>query len=244
MITSKMNASEIAKIRIKDNERIKAFQVNKAAELRRQLGKTGAKRISTCVDFKTPNAEYKISFNVYSGGDNFFSGVFAYLREDNVYIAMSTPVKDKEYYMAMSPHFFNRYAERHLKKKMTISKAMSFFFYDFMGAIGIYGDEDGKFVYAIDSGIMLGIFDFDRQILFIKTFVSLDMLKESQLKSFEKVKANLDEARRRVMESRKSDDNEKVNWEFDKAYKDLLSVDATEARDIYATFFEEGGADD
>lgn len=27
MITSRMNASEIAKIRIKDNERIKAFQV-------------------------------------------------------------------------------------------------------------------------------------------------------------------------------------------------------------------------
>lgn len=143
MITSRMNASEIAKIRIKDNERIKAFQVNKAAELRRQLKKTGAKRISTCVDFKTPNAEYKVSFNVYSG-NNFFSGVFAYLREDNVYIAMSTPVKDKEYYMAMSPHFFNRYAERHLKKKMTISKVMSYFFYDFMGAIGIYGDEDGK----------------------------------------------------------------------------------------------------
>lgn len=243
MITSRMNASEIAKIRIKDNERIKAFQVNKAAELRRQLKKTGAKRISTCVDFKTPNAEYKVSFNVYSG-DNFFSGVFAYLREDNVYITMSTPVKDKEYYMAMSPHFFNRYAERHLKKKMTISKVMSYFFYDFMGAIGIYGDEDGKFVYAIDSGIMLGIFDFDRQILFIKTFVSLDMLKETQLRSFEKIKANLDETRRRVMESRKSDDNEKVNFEFDKAYKNLLSVDATEARDIYATFFEEGGADD
>lgn len=243
MITSRMNASEIAKIRIKDNERIKAFQVNKAAELRRQLKKTGAKRISTCVDFKTPNAEYKVSFNVCSG-DNFFSGVFAYLREDNVYIAMSTPVKDKEYYMAMSPHFFNRYAERHLKKKMTISKVMSYFFYDFMGAIGIYGDEDGKFVYAIDSGIMLGIFDFDRQILFIKTFVSLDMLKETQLRSFEKIKANLDETKRRVMESRKSDDNEKVNFEFDKAYKNLLSVDVTEARDIYATFFEEGGADD
>lgn len=243
MITSRMNASEIAKIRIKDNERIKAFQVNKAAELRRQLKKTGEKRISTCVDFKTPNAEYKVSFNVYSG-NNFFSGVFAYLREDNVYIAMSTPVKDKEYYMAMSPHFFNRYAERHLKKKMTISKVMSYFFYDFMGAIGIYGDEDGKFVYAIDSGIMLGIFDFDRQILFIKTFVSLDMLKETQLRSFEKIKVNLDETRRRVMESRKSDDNEKVNFEFDKAYKNLLSVDATEARDIYATFFEEGGADD
>ena len=47
-----------------------------------------------------------------------------------------------------------------------------------------------------------------------------------------------------MMESRKSDDNEKVNFEFDKAYKNLLSVDATEARDIYATFFEEGGADD
>lgn len=91
---------------------------------------------------------------------------------------------------------------------------------------------------------MLGIFDFDRQILFIKTFVSLDMLKETQLRSFEKIKVNLDETRRRVMESRKSDDNEKVNFEFDKAYKNLLSVDATEARDIYATFFEEGGADD
>lgn len=243
MITRCMTAADIAKIRIKDNERLRTFQVNKASELRRQLRRTGARKISTCVDFKTPNAEYKVSFNVY-GGENFFSGVFAYLREDNVYIAMSTPVKDKEYYMAMSPHFFNRYAERHLKKKMTISKAMSYFFYDFMGAIGIYGDEEGRFVYAIDSGIMLGIFDFDRQILFIKTFVSLDMLKETQLRSFEKIKANLDEARKRIVESRRSDNNEKVNFEFDKAYKDLLDVDATEARDIYATFFEEGGDDD
>lgn len=243
MITRCMTAADIAKIRIKDNERLRTFQVNKASELRRQLRRTGARKISTCVDFKTPNAEYKVSFNVY-GGENFFSGVFVYLREDNVYIAMSTPVKDKEYYMAMSPHFFNRYAERHLKKKMTISKAMSYFFYDFMGAIGIYGDEEGRFVYAIDSGIMLGIFDFDRQILFIKTFVSLDMLKETQLRSFEKIKANLDEARKRIVESRRSDNNEKVNFEFDKAYKDLLDVDATEARDIYATFFEEGGDDD
>lgn len=137
-----------------------------------------------------------------------------------------------------------RWTKKDTKFKKDKGKVMSYFFYDFMGAIGIYGDEDGKFVYAIDSGIMLGIFDFDRQILFIKTFVSLDMLKETQLRSFEKIKVNLDETRRRVMESRKSDDNEKVNFEFDKAYKNLLSVDATEARDIYATFFEEGGADD
>lgn len=243
MITSSMTANEISKIRIKDNGRLRAFQMRKADELRRQMKKMGLSKLNTCLDFKTPNAEYKVGFNVYPG-NHFFSGIFAYLREDNAYVPMSTMVENKEYYMAMTPHFFNRYAERYLKKKMTISKAMSYFFYDFMGAIGIYADEEGRFVYAMDSGIMLGVCDVSRSILFMKTFVSLDMLKESQLKSYGKIKSYLEETRERIMKSRKTDDSNIINSEFDKANKDLIAVDTKEAREIYATFFEEGGGDD
>lgn len=242
MITDSMNAKDITSIRMKDDARLAGFQRKKANELLRLMNKQKVKFISTCYDFKTPNAEYKISIWT-SGGEIFYSGIFGYVRERNVYIPMTSLEFNKDYYMAISPHFFNRYAERHLNKVMSVPKAMSYFFRDFFCALVIYSD-DNRMVYAINDGIMLGICDNDKHIVYIKTFVSLEMLKDSQIKSYEKIKSFMEESSSYINKMRKKCDGERVNIALEKVYQDVQKIDTTEAWNIYATFFEKGGGDD
>ena len=118
MLVSSMNAEDISKVRVMDDSRLTAFQQMKARELLRELKKQKISSICTCFDFKTPNAEYKMTFFIKSG-DVYYSGIFGYMRESNVYVPMSI-VGDDGYYMALSPHFLNRYAERYLKKRLSL----------------------------------------------------------------------------------------------------------------------------
>lgn len=242
MLVSSMNAEDISKVRVMDDSRLTAFQQMKARELLRELKKQKISSICTCFDFKTPNAEYKMTFFIKSG-DVYYSGIFGYMRESNVYVPMSI-VGDDGYYMALSPHFLNRYAERYLKKRLSLGKSLANFFHNFVGAAVLYADKTKRVVYAIYGGIMLGKYDSEKKVIYMKTFVSLDMLKGSQIRSYGKIKRFIDYSRERIDGIKKSNDCVKINAAFDNVFEGMAKLDMDEAREIYSTFFEKGGSDD
>lgn len=241
MLVSSMNASDISKVRAMDDARLVTFQQRKARELLRELHRQRVSSICTCLDFKTPNAEYKVTFFIKSG-DVYYSGIFGYVRETNVYIPMSV-LGDDGFYMALSPHFLNRYSERYLKRKCSLGKSLANFFHDFVGAAVLYADGKKRVVYAIYGGVMLGKYDIGKKVIYMKTFVSLDMLKGSQVRSYGKIKNFIELSKARMENMKKSNDCVRINAAYDRVFEGMAKLDMDEAREIYSTFFEKGGSD-
>lgn len=237
MITDSMNASDLYRIRKADDGRLKVFQRNKEGELYRSLRRNKVNSIITAYDYKTSNADYKVTFYI-RGKQVSVSGIFGFVKERNAYIAMTSVQKAEDYYMAFSIHLIKRYAERYLKKNISVPKALSHFVYDHTGSMLIYWDGNNRLVYAINGGIMLGIADPNKHIVYMNTFVSLDMLKDSQVKSYDKIRLFVEEAKKRLAYARGSGNLAQCDVACGLIYKDMAELDLEEAKEIYATFFE------
>ena len=183
MITASMTSGEMRRVRNLDETRIYEFQMRKANELKREMKRQKVRQITKTFEFATPNADYFIVVGV-KHGDVFASGVFIYLKETNEYIPMSRNEGYSEDCFAMSVHFMKRFAERFLKKDLPIAKILQKIYTSFTGAIQLYGDDKTKrVVFAIPEGLILTEYDQDKHIIHYKTFVSMDMLKKTQMQS-------------------------------------------------------------
>lgn len=110
--------------------------------------------------------------------------VYAREKEMNCYIQVLVHMEDySDSLYAYTPHFFKRYALRAKHKECSLMEAIRLF-EPYSGFL-IHKDGD-KEVYAIDGGLMLGV-RVNKEIVLIRTFVSSDMLRETQLKAYEKV---------------------------------------------------------
>lgn len=136
-----------------------------------------------------------------------------------------------------SVHFFRRYAERCLKQPdLLLNEAI----YKYAKAnpfhVKIYTDEkSGRYAYAVNDGIILGYVD-KRGVYVDKTFVSTEMLGETQRMAFDTVIG--------VMNSISQD--ELIDMKYDKGQytwilKASLEVLYKEADAIYRQYFEEKG---
>lgn len=240
MITASMTANEIRRVRNMDESRINNFQMRKADELKREMKRQNVKGISKAYDFSTPNADYCIAIGVQRG-DVFASGVFVYIQETNEYVPMSRTSALHEDCFAMSVHFINRYAERYLKKRMPPKKVLAKFFTSFIGAVRIHIDEaKNRAVFAVPEGLILATYELGKHVIHYKTFVSLDMLKDTQLKSYGKIRDFLLGSCGRIVEARNTGDDDLLEAAYISAYSDVESLDTSEAKAIYASFFEKG----
>ena len=241
MITASMTANEMRKVRNMDEYRINEFQMQKAEELKRELNRQKVKNMAKTYEFVTPNADYFVVVSVKQGGI-FASGVFVYLKETNEYIPMTRNSPLHEDCFAMSVHFINRYAERHLNKKLPVTKVLQKFFMSFLGAVRLYFDEETKrIVFAVPEGLVLATYDLSKHIIHYKTFVSMDMLKKTQASSYEKISAFLRESCNRIAKARDTGDDNKLEITYKMVYKDAELLDTSEAKAIYSSFFEKGG---
>lgn len=242
MITASMTANEMRKVRLMDESRINAFQLQKAEELKREMKRQKVKSMAKVYEFTTPNADYFIVVSVKHGGI-FAAGVFVYLSETNEYIPMTRKSSLHDDCFAMSVHFIKRYAERHLKKDMPPIKVLPKFFMSFIGAVRLYYDEKTRrIVFAVPEGLILATYDESKHIVHYKTFVSMDMLKESQYSSYEKISAFLKESCNRIVEARDTGDDDKLEVAYKMVYRDAELLDTSEAKAIYSSFFEKGGS--
>lgn len=241
MITASMTSGEIRRVRNLDEARIYEFQMRKANELKREMRKQNVRQITKTYELVTRNADYFIVVGVKHGGV-FVSGVFIYLKETNEYIPMSRNEGYSEDCFAMSVHFLKRFSERYLKKDLPIAKILQKIYTSFTGAIQLYGDDKTKrVVFAIPEGLILTEYDQDKHIIHYKTFVSMDMLKKTQMQSYEKISAFLMESCEQIAKAREIGNDEKLGVVYRRFYDDIDLLDTSEAQSIYSSFFEKGG---
>lgn len=241
MITASMTSGEIRRVRNLDEARIYEFQLQKANELKREMKKQSVRQITKTYELVTRNADYFIVVGVKHGGV-FVSGVFIYLKETNEYIPMSRNEGYSEDCFAMSVHFLKRFSERYLKKDLPIAKILQKIYTSFTGAIQLYGDDKTKrVVFAIPEGLILTEYDQDKHIIHYKTFVSMDMLKKTQMQSYEKISAFLMESCEQIAKAREIGNDEKLGVVYRRFYDDIDLLDTSEAQSIYSSFFEKGG---
>ena len=241
MITASMTSGEIRRVRNLDEARIYEFQMRKANELKREMRKQNVRQMTKTYELVTQNANYFIVVGVKQGGV-FVSGVFIYLKETNEYIPMSRNEGYSADCFAMSVHFMKRFAERFLKKDLPIAKILQKIYTSFTGAIKLYGDDKTKrVVFAIPEGLILTEYDQDKHIIHYKTFVSMDMLKKTQMQSYEKISAFLMESCEQIAKAREIGNDEKLGVVYRRFYDDIDLLDTSEAQSIYSSFFEKGG---
>ena len=241
MITASMTSGEMRRVRNLDETRIYEFQMRKANELKREMKRQKVRQITKTFEFTTPNADYFIVVGV-KHGDVFASGVFIYLKETNEYIPMSRNEGYSEDCFAMSVHFLKRYAERYLKKDLPIAKILQKIYTSFTGAVQLYSDDKTKrVVFAIPEGLILRNYEQEKRIIHYKTFVSMDMLKKTQMQSYEKISAFLMESCQQIAMAREAGNDEKLGVVYRRFYDDIDLLDTKEAQAIYSGFFEKGG---
>lgn len=244
MITVSMTSGEMRRVRNLDETRIYEFQMRKANELKREMRRQNVRQITKTFEFATPNADYFIVVGVKHGGI-FVSGVFIYLKETNEYIPMSRNEGYSEDCFAMSVHFMKRFSERYLKKDLPIAKILQKIYTSFTGAIQLYGDDKTKrVVFAIPEGLILTYYEQEKHIIHYKTFVSMDMLKRTQMQSYEKISAFLMESCQQIAMAREAGNDEKLGVVYRRFYDDIDLLDTKEAQAIYSGFFEKGGNDE
>ena len=241
MITASMTSDEMRRIRNLDESRIYEFQLRKANELKREMKKQSVRQITKAYELVTQNADYFIVVGVKHGGV-FVSGVFIYPKETNEYIPMSRNEGYSEDCFAMSVHFLKRYAERYLKKDLPIAKILQKIYTSFTGAVQLYSDDKTKrVVFAIPEGLILTNYEQEKRIIHYKTFVSMDMLKKTQMQSYEKISAFLMESCQQIAMAREAGNDEKLGIVYRRFYDDIDLLDTKEAQAIYSSFFEKGG---
>ena len=241
MITASMNSGEMRRVRNLDEARIYEFQMRKANELKREMRKQSVRQITKTYELVTRNADYFIVVGVKHGGV-FVSGVFIYLKETNEYIPMSRNEGYSEDCFAMSVHFLKRYAERYLKKDLPIAKILQKIYTSFTGAVQLYSvDKTKRVVFAIPEGLILTEYEQEKRIIHYKTFVSMDMLKKTQMQSYEKISAFLMESCQQIAMAREAGNDEKLGVVYRRFYDDIDLLDTKEAQAIYSGFFEKGG---
>lgn len=168
--------------------------------------------------------------------------MFIYLKETNEYIPMSRNEGYSEDCFAMSVHFLKRYAERYLKKDLPIAKILQKIYTSFTGAVQLYSDDKTKrVVFAIPEGLILTEYEQEKRIIHYKTFVSMDMLKKTQMQSYEKISAFLMESCQQIAMAREAGNDKKLGVVYRRFYDDIDLLDTKEAQAIYSGFFEKGG---
>lgn len=139
-----------------------------------------------------------------------------------------------------STHFFDRYRERTNQPNLTLPQAIADYTYNATMLCCIYYDyEKGRVVYAVANGICLCTTDFDEnnKKFYFRTFVSYDMLKDTQEGAWKVMKEEMERYQDTIGHIKNTG-----SPYYQKMLQELNDKDGTlrteEANKIYAQFFE------
>ena len=186
MLTGTMNAEDLHRIYDVDMLRIYNFLNHKENELRRQLKKGFSKKCAKCYDYHTPNADYKLALCVYVRRSIF--DVYMYIKETNEYVVVTAKARqESSSCLVFTPHYIRRLSERMYGVEQTdVNKTLTKFIMDCNTSIYLY-NRGLQFVFALHNGISLAQYDKKRDLMLMKTFVSTDMLKDTQIAAWVRV---------------------------------------------------------
>lgn len=188
MIIGSMTGKELYKIFLKDKPSLEQFAANKAKRLVRELRRGMGQFTTQCYDYvSSDKTEYKICVFVNrTNVKQFYFDTFIYCKETNDYVCVAVLVNEEDSMEQFSytPHFLRRYAERALGvESMPVNRVLAHIEREVAYTVLIYKDETSKVV-ATSMGLYLQKIDRKRGINICKTFISLDMLRASQIKTY------------------------------------------------------------
>lgn len=236
MLTGTMTAKDIRKVYESDKERIFRFLNHKENDLRRSLKKGFAKKCAKCYDYKTDHADYKLSICVYSKRS--IIDVYMYILETNEYVVVTAEANGSNTScLVFTPHYIRRMGELiYGDRDMDINKILTYFILHSNTSINIYHNEP-NYVFAINGGISLAIYDNKRDLMLMKTFVSVEMLKSSQIKAWKRV-SNLIEQFDKFIEDY-SDRYGYSRWQIQEQFRNEISMlELEEINEIYGEHFK------
>ncbi len=237
MLTGTMNANDLQRIYESDRERIYRFLYHKESELRRQMKKGFAKKCARCYDYKTDNADYKLALCVYSKRS--IIDIYMYIKDTNEYVVVTARDAIAETAcMVFTPHYIKRMGERlHGDRNMDINKILTYFILHCNTVINIYHNV-ANFVFAIHGGISLAVYDGKRGLMLMKTFVSKEMLKSTQIEAFGRVAALIDHFDKYTEEKSGRNGNTSLTI-LRELNKELEKINMSEINEIYGQYFNE-----
>ncbi len=215
MITGTMTGRELHAIFCKDRAALDRFAEEKVKKLARELRKGFGESATQCYDFKIKDVDYKVCVLVNKGTSRkgYFYDVFMYCKETNDYYAAA--VLDDEWLnqeqFSYTTHFLHRYAERALgMPDMPINRIIAHIEREITYTVLLYTDGDHK-VLASSMGLFLQKYDRTRGINVCKTFISVEMMRTSQIKAFEQV---ADMIKKYSAEFKRTGDRESIANDF------------------------------
>lgn len=238
MIIGSMTGRELFDIFKKDKPMLEKFAIEKAKKLIRELRKGMGRYTTQCYDFKTKDAtEYKVCVFVDRGNiRQFYFDMFIYCKETNDYVC-ATSLLDEENsaeQFSYTPHFLRRYAERALGiENMPINRVLAHIEREVGYTVLIYKNDTSK-VIATSMGLYLQKIDKRRGINICKTFVSVDMLKTSQIKAYMVVADLIEEYSERYNKVQRND-NVRVDFANDCLRRGITEKDLVNA---YGEYFK------
>lgn len=240
MITYNMTSEEISNQVDKDRERILKFISYRYKEMERSLRKGLIRRKAyRIIDYKCGYNNYKIILYIESKFHTFSLLIRDDLTNELIDVTYSWESQiDPVPYTARSIHFFRRYAERFLQQPdLEINKSILEYYKDYTCSVIMYRDGE-KIVYAGRDGITLTIFDEERYIVHAVTFISFNLLKETQFAAWfkaQRASIKIDRlARMELQENGKMSPDSAMFWQLSK--EEMLSLE--EASDIYSIYFK------
>lgn len=168
---------------------VEAFAFEKAKLLSRELRRGMGKIAHKCYDYVSPSkTEYKLC--ITTTRRKWYVRCYVYCMELNQYIVFMLYPDEKRivrFSYALTPHFLRRYAERYLHRSDMSINAMLSAYSSLRTDLFLIYHKGNNAVFASDRGLMFGNLDNKRNIFVQRTFVSVDMLKTSQLSVYRKI---------------------------------------------------------
>ena len=238
MIIGSMTGRELFEIFKKDKPMLEKFAIEKAKKLIRELRKGMGRYTTQCYDFKTKDStEYKVCVFVDRGNiRKFYFDMFVYCKETNDYVCVASLLDEENSaeQFSYTPHFLRRYAERALGiDNMSINRVLAHIEREIAYTVLIYKNDASKVV-ATSMGLFLQKIDYKRGINICKTFVSVDMLKSSQIKAYMVVADLIKEYSERYNKVQRND-NVRVDFTNDCLSRGITEKDLVNA---YGEYFK------
>lgn len=187
MLTARSTPEDIARFYERNSERVYALEGRYYQQMRQwcvrnrkpSMDRSGVHTIEgTKVAFLCRYERGKTGLVTYK---------YAYIAETNEWI---TKQYGKYEASALTAHCLHRYSERALGQTgMTAEKVMMQMVKRNGLYIVVYADEKDNFVRACRDGIFLGRRDNARSVEVFKTFVSMEMLKQTQRAAYDEVQS-------------------------------------------------------
>ena len=238
MIIGSMTGRELFEVFKKDKPMLEKFAIVKAKRLIRELRKGMGQYTTQCYDFKTKDAtDYKVCVFVNRGSiRNFYFNIFVYCKETNDYVCVASLFDEENCaeQFSYTPHFLRRYAERALGiENMPTNRVLAHIEREVAYTVLIYKNDSSKVV-ATSIGLFLQKIDNKRGINICKTFVSVGMLKSSQIKAYMVVAELIEEYSERYNKVQRNDN---IRADF---VKDCLARGVVEKDliDAYGEYFK------